>query len=319
MAAGDHIRISRVAYAHHAIDCGDGTVIHYTGEVGAKLLGFAKPSVRRDTIDQIFPDGTRQLVRTSSDPAVTLLRAESKLGESKYNVLWRNCEHFAHWCQTGVPFSKQVAAMFAGAPVGAAALLFADEVLLLWLGPELIVGGVGALGAMAIAPALLLAVGAVAARVIEASQEEGISDAITIEEYRSILTRAVLRALWEGYTDGAEAVLSLVDATAARVGAAPEQVAKALEFGARAGRAATEIPGLLHRIAAPNSKSDVGEAYRFANWASERGSSVGRGAMNAASLVVGQAVWGLATLLAGSDEKSSPPGMRMLRESGVPE
>jgi phage shock protein A len=35
-------------------------------------------------------------------------RAQSRLGERKYNLLFNNCEHFATWCKTGVSYSKQV-------------------------------------------------------------------------------------------------------------------------------------------------------------------------------------------------------------------
>ena len=35
-------------------------------------------------------------------------RAESRLGEHKYNLLFNNCEHFASWCKTGVSESQQV-------------------------------------------------------------------------------------------------------------------------------------------------------------------------------------------------------------------
>jgi Lecithin retinol acyltransferase len=36
MARGDHIYVHRLGYTHHGINCGDGTVIHYTDEVGQK-------------------------------------------------------------------------------------------------------------------------------------------------------------------------------------------------------------------------------------------------------------------------------------------
>lgn len=38
----------------------------------------------------------------------TVKRAESKLGETKYNLAFNNCEHFAIWCKTGLHESKQV-------------------------------------------------------------------------------------------------------------------------------------------------------------------------------------------------------------------
>lgn len=36
MTKADHIYVHRLGYTHHGIDMGDGTVIHYTGEVGRK-------------------------------------------------------------------------------------------------------------------------------------------------------------------------------------------------------------------------------------------------------------------------------------------
>lgn len=41
-------------------------------------------------------------------PEETISRARSKLGETKYNLVVNNCEHFAIWCKTGIKESKQV-------------------------------------------------------------------------------------------------------------------------------------------------------------------------------------------------------------------
>lgn len=38
----------------------------------------------------------------------TVKRAESRLGEDEYNLLFSNCEHFAIWCKTGLHESKQI-------------------------------------------------------------------------------------------------------------------------------------------------------------------------------------------------------------------
>lgn len=40
--------------------------------------------------------------------AQIIRRAASRLGEDKYSLLWRNCEHFATWCWTDEERSKQV-------------------------------------------------------------------------------------------------------------------------------------------------------------------------------------------------------------------
>lgn len=44
-------------------------------------------------------------------PAETLRRANSRLGESSYNLIFNNCEHFVVWCKTGVSESHQVNAV----------------------------------------------------------------------------------------------------------------------------------------------------------------------------------------------------------------
>lgn len=41
-------------------------------------------------------------------PEETIQRAKSKLGETKYNLLFNNCEHYAIWCKTGIHESHQI-------------------------------------------------------------------------------------------------------------------------------------------------------------------------------------------------------------------
>lgn len=41
-------------------------------------------------------------------PQETVERAESRLGETEYNLAFNNCEHFAIWCKTGIHESTQV-------------------------------------------------------------------------------------------------------------------------------------------------------------------------------------------------------------------
>lgn len=107
MARGDQIYVYREflnmdgVYEHHGIDCGDGTVIHYR-----------KP---RETVEktslETFSRSQKIYIRTYPVryiPETTLQRAESRLGERKYNLLFNNCEHFATWCVTGVSDSRQV-------------------------------------------------------------------------------------------------------------------------------------------------------------------------------------------------------------------
>ncbi|OAB57532.1 NC domain-containing protein [Phormidium willei BDU 130791] len=109
MARGDQIYVIRPffnlegLYEHHGIDCGDGTVIHYSKRED-------EATVKRTSMEA-FTWGKR--VYTRQYPAhyiaeTTLQRAESRLGEREYNLLFNNCEHFATWCKTGISDSKQI-------------------------------------------------------------------------------------------------------------------------------------------------------------------------------------------------------------------
>jgi hypothetical protein len=108
MARGDHIWVIRpLKYTHHGIDCGDGTVIHFTGEPGSK----SDATVARTSMAEFAHDGIvhlREYSAQKDDPDVVLVRAESKLGSKEYNLVTNNCEHFATWCCTGRTASHQV-------------------------------------------------------------------------------------------------------------------------------------------------------------------------------------------------------------------
>jgi hypothetical protein len=99
MASINHIYVHRIGFVHHGIDCGDGTVIHYDG---GKIVRISISA---------FCDGKQYFIKHYShcnpDYIVTQL-AESRLGESKYNLFFNNCEHFARWCKTGQHASEQV-------------------------------------------------------------------------------------------------------------------------------------------------------------------------------------------------------------------
>jgi len=106
MASGDHVFVHRLGYTHHGVDAGDGTVIHYTGEIGQKTDAV----VRRTDIEK-FAKGCAIHVRqygVCDETHVTLKRATSRLGEAKYRLFFNNCEHFATWCKTGQEKSEQV-------------------------------------------------------------------------------------------------------------------------------------------------------------------------------------------------------------------
>ena len=104
MAAADHLQVPRQhgLFNHHGIDLGDGTVAHY-------LEGRA---ILRSPLEEFSRGQPLSVVTYNPDdcstPRVTLRRAMSRLGEQNYNLLFNNCEHFAHWCKTGRHRSEQV-------------------------------------------------------------------------------------------------------------------------------------------------------------------------------------------------------------------
>ncbi|MCC6698825.1 MAG: lecithin retinol acyltransferase family protein [Candidatus Hydrogenedentes bacterium] len=106
MARGDHIRVRRKGYWHHGIDCGDGTVIHYEGE----LFHYRDARVRKVTLAEFAKGGTVRVVPETGtyEPDIIIERAESRMDECRYSPLLNNCEHFARWCATGFQESRQV-------------------------------------------------------------------------------------------------------------------------------------------------------------------------------------------------------------------
>ncbi len=120
MAKGDHIYVNCGAYTHHGIDCGDATVIHYTKSSGRGTIARTSRSA--------FASGQVVLVREYGQcdpPDVVVKRAEERLGEAAYNLVFNNCEQFATWCKTGIHKSEQVnnaAATAGGASASGAAV-----------------------------------------------------------------------------------------------------------------------------------------------------------------------------------------------------
>ena len=104
MAAADHLQVPRQhgLFNHHGIDLGDGTVAHYLE--GREILRSPLQEFSREQPLSVvaYPESS------CSPTGVTLRRAMGRLGEQDYNLLFNNCEHFAHWCKTGRHRSTQV-------------------------------------------------------------------------------------------------------------------------------------------------------------------------------------------------------------------
>ena len=118
VARGERLEVRRwlagsaVAYWHHGIDMGDGTVVH------ARPHDFRNPfgggSVVQTSLAE-FADG--EDVRTTATPAAVFppeevaRRAAAHVGRDGYCPVVANCEHFATWCATGERRSRQVEAV----------------------------------------------------------------------------------------------------------------------------------------------------------------------------------------------------------------
>ena len=115
MAAGDRLRVERrlagstVAYMHHGIDAGDGTVVHARPDDFRNPLAGGR--VERTSLAE-FAGGGAVLVTTEPaaayPPHEIVARAVAHVGREGYCPVIDNCEHFATWCATGERSSRQV-------------------------------------------------------------------------------------------------------------------------------------------------------------------------------------------------------------------
>ena len=119
LAPGDHLRVNGVAgfmaLTHHAIYLGDGRIMHFTGGVTdkgnatikvdtlRKLHKFTKSVGHKQCRIEVIPHPEGALPREQ-----IVERALSRVGETGYNLLSKNCEHVVHWCITGQELSLQV-------------------------------------------------------------------------------------------------------------------------------------------------------------------------------------------------------------------
>lgn len=115
MARGDRLRVERrlagstVAYMHHGIDVGDGTVVHARPDDFRSPLAGGR--VERTSRAE-FAGGGTVLVTTEPPaaypPDAIVARALEHVGREGYCPVVDNCEHFATWCATGERMSRQV-------------------------------------------------------------------------------------------------------------------------------------------------------------------------------------------------------------------
>ncbi len=121
MSRGDHLIVGRGLYTHHGIDLGDGSVVHYSGLADGLRAG----PVERVSMEEFCGGEVPRLRR--HDKAKFALeqaarRAEDRVGEDRYNLVWCNCESFCEWAHTGRQWSPQIVAVGAVGALAAAGL-----------------------------------------------------------------------------------------------------------------------------------------------------------------------------------------------------
>ena len=99
-------------YLHYAVYIGNGEIVHYTKAKGEKkskivreklkdFLSRCSRAIRHFNGNSCFgkPIGSGEKIRD---------RAISQIGAADYNIVLKNCEHFARWCREGAKTSRQV-------------------------------------------------------------------------------------------------------------------------------------------------------------------------------------------------------------------
>ncbi|MDO2949068.1 lecithin retinol acyltransferase family protein [Aeromonas simiae] len=109
MNRGDHLVSPRTGYQHHGLYLGQQQVIHYAGPEGDLPGQVLIGSLEEFAHDNPVWVKTHPL-RTYNDEEC-VARAYRRLGETHYNLLFNNCEHFVTWCIQGFAYSQQIEAL----------------------------------------------------------------------------------------------------------------------------------------------------------------------------------------------------------------
>ena len=103
-------------------------------KIGDRWLSTQENSYTTDAVSSVrlstFADGKNvEVVKIAENPQEAVTRARTLLGQTGYNPLTRNCEHYAQWACNGDWKSDQVAGVASAAKVGVFALLGAAGVV----------------------------------------------------------------------------------------------------------------------------------------------------------------------------------------------
>ena len=121
LLAGTHLIIYRRGYPHHGIYLGDGRVVHYAGRIKYPQGLIEEISLAEFSEGRALRMEKLQSGRFNRNEIVR--RARSRLGESRYDLLRNNCEHFCNWCRLGENRSFQVECLTAPLRLLCSALL----------------------------------------------------------------------------------------------------------------------------------------------------------------------------------------------------
>lgn len=112
---GDHIRVYRIGYCHHGVFVSNDEVIHFSSTDDDSILDWSKARVLKTTLAEFLRGGTVEVKiydsaeRKKLYPVDDIVEyARDCLGETGYNLIFENCEHFANECTIGEHRSKQV-------------------------------------------------------------------------------------------------------------------------------------------------------------------------------------------------------------------
>ena len=100
LTLGCHLVTPRIGYQHHGLFIGNEQVIHFTSRSQIEIVSLSE-----------FTDGNGysiQKFHSKFSRQEIVDRAFSRLGDSNYNVIFSNCEHFVSWCIHDKSISKQI-------------------------------------------------------------------------------------------------------------------------------------------------------------------------------------------------------------------
>jgi hypothetical protein len=120
---GDIICADRLLYKHYGVYAGNNRVIHFAPKHGLEI-NPKDAFIQETSLDEFIKDSHSHVdngVNPLYSPEETVRRARTQLslGKGQYNLVFKNCEHFARWCKSGVAESHQVNTV-AGVAVGVA-------------------------------------------------------------------------------------------------------------------------------------------------------------------------------------------------------